>query len=114
MEELYKIAEEEMINLKQPYVGSEHLLLAYLKIYNSKIISYDEFKRYVLEIIGSSYKQSEYILYTPIARKIKNSIFDVKEAILSILKDNDTIAYNILLSKGIEIDKLYEEINTSN
>lgn len=112
MNELFTIAENEMLNLKQPYVGTEHFLLAYLKKYSSQIISYDTFKKYIIEIIGTSYKESSYLLYTPILREIKNSNKSIKESILSILSNQDSIAYNILLSKNINIEALYNEINT--
>lgn len=113
MNELFTIAENEMISLKQPYVGTEHLLLAYLKQYPSKIISYDTFKKYIIEIIGSSYKESPYILYTPILRKIKNNNKSIKESLKDLLSNQDSIAYNILVSQNINIEALYNEINTN-
>lgn len=113
MEELFKAAEEEMIELKQPYVGSEHFMLAYLKKYRNDYIDYETFRKYILDIIGSSYKQSEYILYTPILRKIKDGNKTIKESILEILCNEDSIAYNILLSKDVNIEGLYNEINTN-
>lgn len=113
MKELFALAETEMITLKQPYVGTEHLLLAYLKKYPNKIISYDTFRKYIIEIIGSSYKESSHILYTPILRQIKNNKKSPKKSILDILSNEDSIAYNILLSKKINIEELYNEINTN-
>ncbi len=113
MKELFALAETEMITLKQPYVGTEHFLLAYLKKYPVKLISYETFKKYVIEIIGSSYKESSYILYTPILREIKNNNKNIKESILDILSNENSIAYNILLSKKVNIKELYQEINTN-
>ncbi len=114
MEELFIMAEEEMKLLKQPYVGTEHFLLAYLKKNPSIMtISYNTFKNYLIEIIGSSYKTSDYILYTPILRSIRTNKDNAKEAVLEILSNTDSIAYNILLSKGVNIEKLYNEINTN-
>lgn len=113
MKELFALAETEMITLKQPYVGTEHLFLAYLKKYPIETIDYKTFKQYIIEIIGSSYKESSYILYTPILRQIKNNHKSIKESILNILSNQDSIAYNILLSKNINIEKIYNEINTN-
>ena len=31
MDELFYLAEQEMIEMKHPYVGTEHFMLAYLK-----------------------------------------------------------------------------------
>lgn len=114
MDEIFKIAEQEMLDLKQPYVGSEHILLAYLKKYNNKYLSYDRFKSYIEEIIGNSYKKSEYILYTPIVRNLKNEVSDIKECLKRILSDTDSIAYNILLSKNENIEKIIAEIENTN
>ena len=72
MNELFLMAEEEMKDLKHPYVGTEHFLLAFLKKYNSFYLNYEDFKDYVIKVIGKSNICSEYILYTPILRRIKN------------------------------------------
>ena len=68
MDKLFYEAEKEMFVLHNPYVGTEHFFLSYLKLYGSNVVTYDEFKCYVKEIIGYSYKMSEYVLYTPILR----------------------------------------------
>lgn len=110
MEELFELAEKEMLELNHPYVGTEHFMLAYLKIYGNKHISYEKFKQYTIEIIGSSYKKSEYILYTPILRDIKNSCKNYYEALVKILTNEDSIAYNILLSKREDIESIYLDV----
>lgn len=113
MEELFEIAEKEHNELKHPYVGTEHFMLAYLYKYNNCYITYDKFKKYIVDIIGVSNKESEYVLYTPILRDIKNKCNDIYEAMIRILTDDDSIAYNILLSKGEDIENIYlSVINT--
>ena len=76
---IFKDAEEEMLELNHPYVGSEHLLLSLLK--NSKVIAnianknnltYDNFKKELILVVGSSTKKSKYILYTPLLKRIIN------------------------------------------
>ena len=75
---ILKVAESEMISCKHPYVGTEHLLLSLLK--NKNIIkicdkynlSYDKYKKELLNIIGSSSSTSKYILYTPLLRLVIN------------------------------------------
>lgn len=114
MEELFQVAEEEMIKMKHPYVGTEHFMLAYLKKYKNKYIDYKTFKGYILDIIGSSYKESAYVLYTPILRDIKNSCNNVYEALVRILTNEDSIAYNILLSKKENIEAIYLNIINTN
>lgn len=110
MKELFEIAEEEMLELNHPYVGTEHFMLAYLKVYGNKYITYDKFKQYIIEIIGSSYKKSEYILYTPILRDIKDTCQNYYEALVKILTNEDSIAYNILLCKREDIESIYLDV----
>ncbi len=115
VEELFTIAQEEMLDMYHPFVGTEHFVLAYLKVYGNKYITYDRFKKSILKIVGKSYKKSEYILYTPKLRKIKNECHNIYEALVKILTDDDSIAYNILLSSGEDIEKIYLNIiNTNN
>jgi len=45
MDQLFIIAEEEMLKLHHPYVGTEHFMLAYLKTYGNKYITYDTFRK---------------------------------------------------------------------
>ena len=39
MNNLFALAENEMKDLKHPYVGTEHFMLAYLKEYGNKYIT---------------------------------------------------------------------------
>ena len=73
---------------------------------------YDEFKNYVREIIGYSYKMSEYVLYTPILRYVKNNIRDVKDSIKYILSNEDSIAYNILKVKNVDCEEIMKELES--
>ena len=114
MNELFDLAEKEMLILNHPYVGTEHFMLAFLKKYKNKYIDYDMFKNSLLKIIGTSSKKSEYVLYTPILRNIKNNCSSEIEAMVKILTDNDSIAYNILLSSGYDIEKIYLDIINTN
>lgn len=114
MDELFLLAEKEMLELKHPYVGTEHFVLAYLKKFNNSILTYDEFKKNILRIIGTSYMESDYILYTPILRNIKNNCNNVYEAMVKILTDDDCIAYNILLSMNVDIETLYLNVINTN
>ena len=59
-------AKEEMLNLKHPYVSSEHLLLAILK-YDNEVsvklkdynLTYNKFKQEINEIQGVGEKESD-------------------------------------------------------
>lgn len=110
MDILFSMAEKEMFLLRNPYVGTEHFFLAYLKEYESNVISYEEFKKYIIEIIGSSYKMSDYVLYTPILRYVKNNFSEIKESIKYILSNEDSIVYNILKVKNIDCEEIMKEL----
>lgn len=121
-------AKKEMMELKHPYVGSEHLLLAILKSKNNvsnKLknynLDYDKFKNKVIEILGVGFKQSEWFLYTPLLKRImENSMLDCKEKssevsveslFSNILEEGEGVAIRILLSLNVDLDKLYNEFS---
>lgn len=128
---LLKQAQKEMFDLNHPYVGSEHLLLAILKEDNnvSKIIkkynvTYSNFKNKLIDIVGTGTKQSKYILYTPLLKRIlENSTIEAREnnnkfvspeiLIISILDEEDGIAFSILKSMNVNIEKLYYDIKSN-
>ena len=86
-QEILKKAKLEMLELKHPYVGTEHLVLSIL--HNNNEISeklekynltYNNFKKQIIDIIGLGTKKSEFFLYTPLLKKvIENAILDSKD-----------------------------------
>lgn len=74
---LLETAEKEREILKHPYVGSEHLLLAILKSnseatqkLNKMGLTYHQFKKELIEVVGSASKFQELVLYTPLLKRI--------------------------------------------
>lgn len=121
-----EFAEQEMLDLNHPYVGSEHLLLSLLKCDKSKKIlnkynlTYEKFKNALVEIIGMSNIKSTYILYTPLLKLIikkatskENS--DVNEITLlkELISSDDGIAIRIMMELNIDIDSLYAELTNT-
>ena len=122
-------AKKEMYNLKHPYVGSEHLLLAILKDNNEiskKLkefnITYDRLKQEIINIIGIGSKETEWFLYTPLLKRImENAIIDSKEnnngevtiehLFTSLLEEGEGVAIRIMIGMDIDIDKLYEDFS---
>ena len=119
-------AKEEMRDLKHPYVGTEHLILAILKeknIISDKLniygINYDSFKKEIVNIIGRGTKETELFLYTPLLKKIiENAIIDSKDnsngevdienLFISLLEEGDGIAIRIFIKMEVNMDDLYE------
>ena len=126
---ILKQAEKEKDDLNHPYVGSEHLFLSILKdsrlidIFKRHNVTYDKFKEKLISIIGVGSNKSSFILYTPLLKRIlENAVIDAKEEnsksvspeliVISILDEEDGIAFNILKSLKVNIDKLYFDIKT--
>lgn len=122
------MAKVEMTELKHPYVGSEHLLLAILKNKNNvskKLkqynLDYDKFRNKIIETVGIGSKESEWFLYTPLLKRVmENAMMDCKEnnsdvtieALFSnLLEEGEGVAIRILLSLDIDLDKLYNEFS---
>lgn len=120
-------AKIEMQELKHPYVGSEHLLLALLKEDNSiskKLkeyeLNYDIFRKEIIKVIGEGKYKSNWFLYTPLLKRVlENAIIDSKEnnngevtvshLFASLLEEGEGVAIRILLSMDIDIEELYGE-----
>lgn len=124
-------AKKEMKELKHPYIGSEHMLLAILKHDNDVTkklaeykINYNSFKKEVINIVGIGTKESDLFLYTPLLKRvIENAIIDSKEfnsgevsinnLFSSLLEEGEGVALRILLNMNIDLDELYSEFNYS-
>ena len=120
-------AKMEMKELKHPYVGSEHLLLAILKTENDvsdKLkeydLNYNKVKKEIIEIVGIGSKTNDCFLYTPLLKRIlENAVYDSKEnnngnvtinhLFSSILEEGEGIAIRILIGMDIDLDTLYNE-----
>lgn len=120
-------AEKEMFNLNHPYVGSEHLILALLKINDIKEIcepynlTYEIFKEELINIIGLSNIKTTNILHTPLLKSIINDAKkDAKEnnngivtpyhLLISTLESGDGIGVRILISLQIDLEGIYKEL----
>ena len=125
---IFKKAEEEMFNLHHPYVGSEHLLLSLLK-YDKEIIqiatkynlTYDNFKKELLLVVGSATKASSFVLYTPLLKRVISlATDDAKESgeelnskhlFRAIIEEGEGIAIRLLYGMNINLDNLYDELS---
>ena len=127
---IFKYAEEEMFKLKHPYVGTEHLLLSLLKndlkvknIASKFNLDYDSFKSELIKIVGCSNKETSFVLYTPLLKRVINlaveEALEKKEKLNTIhllkalLEEGDGIAIRLLYGMNINLDKMYDELNFS-
>ena len=121
---ILKCAENEMINLKHPYVGTEHLLLAFLKNGNNKIVkilndyglNYSSFKAFLLKYVGKGNIHYDYVLYTPLLRNIiDNSIYysddnfiNENNLFFSFCYSEEGVAKSLLKIMNVDINNILE------
>lgn len=120
------VAENEMFDLRHPYVGTEHLLLSLLKCKNISNISfkygltYKVFKNELEKVVGHASKKSEVVLYTPLLKSVlkesleysnqNNICFDELLLFKTLLSSDDGIALRLLVCLNIDIDELLDSI----
>lgn len=125
---IFKEAEKEMFDLNHPYVGSEHMLLGILKIsgdlkellerYN---LTYDIFKKELVNVVGTARKKSELALYTPLLKRIisdalddakenNNGIVKPEHLLISMLEEGEGVGIRILINMEVNLDNLYNDL----
>ncbi len=125
-------AKKEMLELKHPYVGSEHLLLAILKnsclyitqILNDYGVSYEKFRNMLIKSVGVGAKKSEWFLFTPLLRKIlsqatcntsnNNCLITPYNLLMALFQAGDGVAIQILLGMKIDLIDIYNKFLTVN
>lgn len=121
-------AQKEMSELKHPYIGSEHLLLAILKNNQDFVnkfkkykITYKSFKEELINLVGIGDNTPDLLLYSTTLKTILENVIiesretgdeiSVNELLLSLLNEGEGKAIRILLSLGVDINKLYSDIS---
>lgn len=119
-------AKKEMLNLKHPYVGTEHLLLALLKQKNAlsnklyKVgLSYSLVKKKLIDLVGIGKEESKLSLYTPVLKNVIENANDISKEyktditpeflFLGILEEGEGIALRLMMNCGVDLDKLYQD-----
>ena len=124
---ILKSAEGEMLNLRHPYVGTEHLLLALLKRDRVKKIcykfnlTYTGFRDELVRLIGQASKKSEVILYTPLLKLVIDNAYnksydehkemDELYLLSSLFGESDGIALRVVYNMGVDTDTLVKELD---
>ena len=124
---ILKSAEGEMLNLRHPYVGTEHLLLALLKRDRVKRIcykfnlTYTGFRDELVRLIGQASKKSDVILYTPLLKLVIDNAYnksydehkemDELYLLSSLFGESDGIALRVAYNMGVDTDGLVKELD---
>ncbi|MBE6161688.1 MAG: ATP-dependent Clp protease ATP-binding subunit [Firmicutes bacterium] len=129
---IFKDAELIRYDLRHPYVGSEHLLLAMLKEKDDIVdllrkygVTYSSFKKELVNVVSSATNTVEANLYTPLLKRIiENAIVDatddnegivtIRHLLISLLEEGEGIALRILLIMDVDLEKLYDELKSNN
>ena len=117
-----------MYELKHQYIGSEHLILSILK--NGEYIidrlkkykvTYKKYKDKLINIVGIGEKENDLFIYSTLVKRVlENLIIDSKESgdeitvtslFLALLNEGEGTGIRILLSLGVDINKLYYDIS---
>ena len=120
-------AKKEMMNLKHPYVGTEHLLLALLKcnsciassILDTYGVDYIKFREEIIKIIGIGSKKSNWYLFTPLLKSVLNNSFNytrycknsVDCLFYSLINGGDGVAIRLLLGMNINFCDIRKQLN---
>ncbi len=123
------MAKKEIKDLKHPYVGSEHLLLAILKSKNevsNKLKEYDldynRFRKKIIDIVGIGSSEPSCFLYTPLLKRVletaminsrenHNGIVTINHLFSALLEEGEGVAIRIMLGMDIDLDMLYKDFN---
>ena len=129
-QEIINKAKLEMLELRHPYIGTEHLVLSILHSNNEiseKLekynLTYNSFKKQIIDIIGKGTKKSEFFLYTPLLKKvIENAVMDSKDnnngevtpnhLFSALLDAGEGIAIRIFIGMNLDLDDMYDEFTS--
>ena len=122
---IFKGAEKIMIDLNHSYVGTEHLLLSMMQnnkeinaLLNRFDLTYEDFLDELLLVVTKEPNKKTACIYTPLLKRViknaeniaKNNKVKPMMLLESLLEEGEGIAIRIMISMGIDIDKLYDEI----
>lgn len=127
VKKILKTAENEMFSLNHPYVGSEHMLLAILKmsylreLLKEYSLTYDSFRNELIAIVGTSHKKSELALYTPLLKRIISDAIDEanessngtvkpEHLLIGMLEEGEGVGIRILMNMNIDLEGIYNDL----
>ena len=124
--------QKEMVSLKHPYVGSEHLLLSLLKYGDYNIVNrfknfgvtYDSFREELIKVVGIGKSSNDFYLYTPLLRNILESaamdsndkgksFIDTYDLFLAFFDEGEGVAIRILIGMNVDVDELYDDLSVN-
>lgn len=123
-------AKEEMLGLKHPYIGTEHLILSILRVDNEirerlfeYNLSYEGYRKVVLEMVPAGDSEVDNFIYTPLLRRVIESScymaresglaeISVRNLVSSLLEIGEGTGIRCLVNMGVDIGNLYTEFHS--
>lgn len=122
---IFKGAENIMMEMHHPYVGTEHLLLSIMKhskyvkdILEKHNLTYQSFKEELSIMVGESASKNSLCIYTPLLKRVIKNASDLardnelkpEHLLESIIEEGEGIAIRIMIEMNVDIDEVYEEL----
>ena len=129
---ILKNAEKIRYQCKHPYVGTEHLLLSILneenevtKIFKDYQVTYETFKKELLNVVGKATRTQELNLYTPMLKRVieiaqinanenNKGLVTPTHLVLAMLEEGEGVAIRILYNMDIPLDNIYDSLKVKN
>ena len=123
-------AKEEMMGLKHPYIGTEHLILSILRVDNEirerlfgYNLSYEGYRKVVMDMVPMGKEEADNFIYTPLLRRVIESSchkaresglgdISVRNLFASMLDIGEGTGIRGLVNMGININDLYTEFHS--
>lgn len=128
-QKIIKLAKKEMQEMRHEYVGTEHLMLGILKtnnvvsnLLNKYDVSYDNFKKSLIKLIGVGKNSNNLFLYTPLLKRVIENAINISKddcfvcvnnLFYSMIEEGDGVAIRTLISMNVDIDKIYNDFSKS-
>lgn len=128
-QKIIKLAKKEMQEMRHEYVGTEHLMLGILKtnnvvsnLLNKYDVSYDNFKKNLIKLIGIGKNSNNLFLYTPLLKRVMENAINISKddcvvcvnnLFYSMIEEGDGVAIRTLISMNVDIDKIYNDFSKS-
>lgn len=121
-------SKKEMNELNHKYIGTEHFILALLKdkknqiaiMLNNEGITYENFRKSLVKLIGIGKEKSQWYLYTPLFKRvIEDAILFSREnnddevtleyLVTSLFEEGEGLGLRLLLSMGLDMKTIADK-----
>lgn len=128
--QMLKLATQESFNLKHDYIGTEHVLLAYLKLNSSETeylksvgADYNNLRDVLVNTLGHGSNMSPPVDLTPrlktimeeargIAQNLGATFLTTEHVLLALLRDDESLSTFMMSESGVDYEQLERRLST--